>query len=236
MEIAIEKCICFLSSGLVRMVSRYAYGDLVVEAAIHIDFVVWLTICGHFFVHSWSLLLGYHLWSLCCPLMVTVVQVTTCGHFVVHSWSLCCSGYHLQSLCCPLMVTLLFRLPLEVMKTKIRNNLQVLELAGMVSHKDHYQDLINAIVQVRPPHLSHLAFPMQLCCLCEVCFGCLFSVPVYLLGVVTTLIGQRYRVIPVFVSSGGFSVPVYLLCVVTTLIGQGYCVMPVFVSSFFCPS
>ena len=170
MEIAIEKCICFLSSGLVRMVSRYAYGDLVVEAAIHIDFVVWLTTCGHFVVHSWSLLLGYHLWSLCCPLMVTVVQVTTCGHFVVHSWSLCCSGYHLRSLCCPLMVTLLFRLPLEVMKTKIRNNLQVLELAGMVSHKDHYQDLINAIVQVRPPHLSHLAFPMQLCCLC----GCLF--------------------------------------------------------------
>ncbi|XP_070211492.1 ras GTPase-activating-like protein IQGAP1 isoform X2 [Littorina saxatilis] len=39
------------------------------------------------------------------------------------------------------------RLPLEMMKTKIRNNLQVLELAGMVSHKDHYQDLINAIVQ-----------------------------------------------------------------------------------------
>ena len=75
MEIAIEKCICFLSSGLVRMVSRYAYGDLVVEAAIHIDFVVWLTICGHFFVHSWSLLLGYHLWSLCCPLMVTVVRL-----------------------------------------------------------------------------------------------------------------------------------------------------------------
>ncbi|KAK7450216.1 hypothetical protein BaRGS_00039964 [Batillaria attramentaria] len=39
------------------------------------------------------------------------------------------------------------RLPLEMMKTKIRNNLHVLELAGMVSHKDHYQDLLNAIVQ-----------------------------------------------------------------------------------------
>lgn len=39
------------------------------------------------------------------------------------------------------------RLPLEMMKTKIRNNLRELELAGMVSHKDHYQDLINAIVQ-----------------------------------------------------------------------------------------
>ena len=119
------------------MVGRYAYGDLIVQAAIHIDFVVWRT---------------------------------TCGHFAVHSWSLCCSRYHLWSLCCPLMVPLLFRLPLEVMKTKIRNNLQVLELAGMVSHKDHYQDLINAIVQVCPRHLSCLAFPMQLCCLC----GCLF--------------------------------------------------------------
>lgn len=39
------------------------------------------------------------------------------------------------------------RLPLEMMKTKIRNNLHVLELAGMVSRKDHYQELVNAIVQ-----------------------------------------------------------------------------------------
>ncbi|KAL8562627.1 hypothetical protein ACOMHN_011199 [Nucella lapillus] len=39
------------------------------------------------------------------------------------------------------------KLPLETMKTKICSNLQVLELAGMVSRKDHYQDLINAIVQ-----------------------------------------------------------------------------------------
>ncbi|XP_076443787.1 ras GTPase-activating-like protein IQGAP1 isoform X2 [Babylonia areolata] len=45
------------------------------------------------------------------------------------------------------------RLPLETMKTKIRNNLQVLELAGMVSRKDHYQELINAIVQdIRNQH------------------------------------------------------------------------------------
>ncbi|XP_025077670.1 ras GTPase-activating-like protein IQGAP1 isoform X2 [Pomacea canaliculata] len=39
------------------------------------------------------------------------------------------------------------RLPLETMKTKIRSNLQTLELAGMVTRKDHYQDLINSIVQ-----------------------------------------------------------------------------------------
>ena len=57
------------------------------------------------------------------------------------------------------VVTLLFRLPLEVMKTKIRNNLQVLELVGMVSRKDHYQELINAIVQVCRPQHSSLDFP-----------------------------------------------------------------------------
>ena len=223
-----------------------------------------VTTCGHFAVHSWSLCCsGYHLWSLYCPLMVTLLfmKVTTCGHFAVHSWSLCCSGYNLWSLCCPLMVTLLFRLPLEVMKTKIRNNLQVLELAGMVSHKDHYQDLINAIVQVRPPHLSRLAFPMQLCCLCgclfclslfcpslsplccycinrttllchgSVCFICLFSVLASL-----SLCCYHINRTMLWCLFCLFSVPVDLLCVVTTLIGQCYCVMPVFVLSFFCPN
>ncbi|BFY98703.1 hypothetical protein BsWGS_01743 [Bradybaena similaris] len=39
------------------------------------------------------------------------------------------------------------RLPIEVMKTKIKANLQTLELAGMVSRKNKYQDLLNSIVQ-----------------------------------------------------------------------------------------
>ncbi|KAH9500962.1 Ras GTPase-activating-like protein iqgap1 [Bulinus truncatus] len=39
------------------------------------------------------------------------------------------------------------RLPIEVMKTKVKANLQALELAGMVSKQNKYQDLLNAIVQ-----------------------------------------------------------------------------------------
>nr|KAI8756299.1 ras GTPase-activating-like protein IQGAP1 isoform X2 [Biomphalaria glabrata] len=39
------------------------------------------------------------------------------------------------------------RLPIEVMKTKVKANLQALELAGMVSRQNKYQDLLNAIVQ-----------------------------------------------------------------------------------------
>ncbi|XP_059176256.1 ras GTPase-activating-like protein IQGAP1 [Physella acuta] len=39
------------------------------------------------------------------------------------------------------------RLPMEVMKTKVKANLQTLELAGMVSKQNKYQDLLNAIVQ-----------------------------------------------------------------------------------------
>ncbi|CAL1534099.1 unnamed protein product [Lymnaea stagnalis] len=39
------------------------------------------------------------------------------------------------------------RLPIEVMKTKVKANLQTLELAGMVSKQNKYQDLLNAIVQ-----------------------------------------------------------------------------------------
>jgi len=39
------------------------------------------------------------------------------------------------------------RLPVEVMKKKVKANLQALELAGMVSRGDKYQALLNAIVQ-----------------------------------------------------------------------------------------
>ena len=37
---------------------------------------------------------------------------------------------------------------LEFLKTKVKTNLQSLELAGMVSRRDQYQDLLNSIVQV----------------------------------------------------------------------------------------
>ncbi|CAG5135114.1 unnamed protein product, partial [Candidula unifasciata] len=39
------------------------------------------------------------------------------------------------------------RLPIDAMKTKLKANLQTLELAGMVSRKNKYQDLLNSIVQ-----------------------------------------------------------------------------------------
>uniref|UniRef100_A0A0B7B822 Ras GTPase-activating-like protein IQGAP1 n=1 Tax=Arion vulgaris TaxID=1028688 RepID=A0A0B7B822_9EUPU len=39
------------------------------------------------------------------------------------------------------------RLPIEIMKTKVKANLNTLELSGMVSKKNKYQDLLNAIVQ-----------------------------------------------------------------------------------------
>ncbi|XP_012941932.1 ras GTPase-activating-like protein IQGAP1 isoform X2 [Aplysia californica] len=39
------------------------------------------------------------------------------------------------------------RLPIEVMKTKVKANLQSLELAGMVSKQNKYQALLNSIVQ-----------------------------------------------------------------------------------------
>ncbi len=35
------------------------------------------------------------------------------------------------------------------MKVKIGNNLNELEKAGVVSHRDNYQALINSVVQVR---------------------------------------------------------------------------------------
>ncbi len=40
------------------------------------------------------------------------------------------------------------RLPLDAMKGKIESNLYDLEKAGVVSHRDNYQALINSIVQV----------------------------------------------------------------------------------------
>jgi len=40
------------------------------------------------------------------------------------------------------------RLPLHLMKTKIKKSLQNLELANMVSRKDGYQEIINLIAKV----------------------------------------------------------------------------------------
>ena len=40
------------------------------------------------------------------------------------------------------------RLPLDAMKGKIESNLHELEKAGVVSHKDNYQALINSVVRV----------------------------------------------------------------------------------------
>lgn len=40
------------------------------------------------------------------------------------------------------------RLPLEGQKAKIKKNLHTLVLANIASHKDHYQAIINMIVQV----------------------------------------------------------------------------------------
>ena len=49
------------------------------------------------------------------------------------------------------MITMLFmtRLPIEKMKLKVKDSLRTLELAGMASKKNKYQELLNSIVQVR---------------------------------------------------------------------------------------
>ena len=42
----------------------------------------------------------------------------------------------------------LFRMPIKIMKTKIKKNLQNLELNEVVTRKNGYQDLVNMIAQV----------------------------------------------------------------------------------------
>ena len=47
------------------------------------------------------------------------------------------------------LLLLYCRLPLSLMKSKIKKNLQNLELSEMVTRKNGYQDLVNMIAQVR---------------------------------------------------------------------------------------
>ena len=53
------------------------------------------------------------------------------------------------SLCVHFIFFFIFRLPIQAMKSQIERNLGHLEKANMATSKDHYQSLINAIVQVR---------------------------------------------------------------------------------------
>lgn len=41
-----------------------------------------------------------------------------------------------------------YRMPLSMMKTKVKKNLQNLELHEVVTRKNGYQDLVNMIAQV----------------------------------------------------------------------------------------
>ncbi len=50
-----------------------------------------------------------------------------------------------------LYITITPSLPLEGMKRKIMRNLRTLEQEGLVNSKNDYQEIINAIAQVRIP-------------------------------------------------------------------------------------